>query len=144
MTATQRNRPMGREPSLRRRMTRRWPQILLFWLVASLALLYVIYQFIPPTYEAFSMLQVEPGTPKLFGKLESEFGDYKGIGPYLQTQVVLLTTGRVLKEVIASSSIQQLPTIADSQDPEADLRKKIDVQIVDEAFLIRVALELPN
>jgi uncharacterized protein involved in exopolysaccharide biosynthesis len=135
---------MEREASLGRRMTRDWWHILMLWLVLCLPVLSVIWLFNPPTYEAVSMLQVEPAKPQLYGELKSDFGDLKEIHPYLQTQVQLITSGRVLKEALANSAVANLPTIAESQDPEADLKKRIHVEIIEDAFLIRVALELPN
>jgi uncharacterized protein involved in exopolysaccharide biosynthesis len=135
---------MEHEASLRRRMIRDWWQILLLWLVVSLPLLSLIYNFVPQTYEAISLLEVQADTPTLYGQTHPEFGDYRGFGPYLQTQVQLMTSGRVLREVVRDAAIQKIPLIAESKDPEFDLRKKINVQIVKEAFLIQVALELPN
>ena len=63
----------------------------------------------------------------------------KAIAPYLQTQMQLMTTGRVLKEVVRHPKVVNLPMIAKSDDPEADLRKRLNIEIMDEGFLIRVA-----
>jgi hypothetical protein len=135
---------MRSAPSILRRLIRRGLQILALWLLLFAAMVYLIYRYVPQTYEAFSLLKVEPDAPRLYGRLDSDFGDHRGIGPYLETQVQLMTSGRVLKEVVNNPYIRSIPLIQDSKDPEADLRKKIAVEIVDEAFLIRVALELPD
>ena len=103
-----------------------------------------IYYFKKPTYEAFSLLQVEPREPKLFDERGLDNVEYKSVLPYLQTQVKLLTSDRVLWPAVAGSSVAKLPVIAKSQDPKADLRKKMDVEILENTYLIRVALELPN
>ena len=50
----------------------------------------------------------------------------------------------MLQVAIANPLVVKIPVIETSEDPTADLRKKIRVEIVKEAYLIRVALELPN
>ena len=132
---------MKSEPNLLRRVIRKSGQILLLWWVVSLLVCYLVWQFNPPTYEAVSFLQVQPVTPKLFGPETSDFGEMRGVDAYRRTQAILMTSGRVLKEVLANPSSQETCLIAESKDPEADLRKKIEVEIIDEAFLIRVALQ---
>jgi capsular polysaccharide biosynthesis protein len=135
---------MNAEPNVVSQLIRRSGRILLLWLVLSFAAILFITHFVPLTYEAFSLLEVEPAKAKLFGELQSDFGDIKETGPYLQTQVQLATSGRVLKEVLRDSAIQRIPLILESKDAEVDLRKRIDVRIIDQTFLIRVALKLPN
>src|SRR6185437_10232543 len=49
-----------------RGLNRHWWRILLLWLVVSTPLAYLIYTLVEPTYEAFSLLQVEPTQPSLF------------------------------------------------------------------------------
>ena len=55
-----------------------------------------------------------------------------------------MTTGRVLKEVVRHPKVVNIPMIAKSDDPEADLRMRLNIEIMDEGFLIRVVLELEN
>ena len=43
-----------------RGLSRHWWRILLLWLVVSTPLAYLIYSLVEPTYEAFSLLQVQP------------------------------------------------------------------------------------
>ena len=105
---------------------------------------YLIWHFVEPTYEAFSILQVEPVQPKLYSDRGQDNVDLRSVVPYLQTQVKLMTSDRVLEPAVASSSVAKLPVITKSQDPKADLRKKMDVEIQEDSYLIRVALELPN
>ena len=63
---------------------------------------------------------------------------------YLQTQVTLITSDRVLEPAVANTEVATLPTIKKSEDPKSDLRKNLLVEIVKDANLIRVALESPN
>ena len=95
-------------------------------------------------YEAFSLLQVQPVSHGLYGQAGSETSDFRSVTPYLQTQVALITTDRVLTTALASPEIKNLSFIKESDDPRADLRKNLDVEIVKDAYLIRVALELAN
>ena len=66
--------------------------------------------------------------------------------PYLETQVQLISSDKVLDAAIARPAstttpmIAKLPMIVKSKDPKADLRKEMLVEIVKNTFLIRVAL----
>src|SRR5262249_6576165 len=46
--------------------------------------------------------------------------------------------------VVADSSVAQVPMIMKSEDAKADLRKKMVVGTLEDSYLIRIALELPN
>ena len=83
----------------------------------------MIYQFVAPTYEAFSVLRIEPVQPETLHARRQDYVDSRGIGPYLQTQVNLITSNRVLEPAVADPSVAKLPVITKSQDPKADLRK---------------------
>ena len=48
---------------------RHWWRILALWLVVSAPLAFLIYMVIQPTYEAVSLLRIEPATPDVFGPL---------------------------------------------------------------------------
>ena len=52
-----------------------------------------------------------------------------------------MTTSRVLKEVVRHPKVVNIPMIAMSEDAEADLKKRLNIEIMDEGFLIRVVLE---
>ncbi len=119
-------------------------KILFCWLAISIPMAYFIWPFVEPTYEASSILRVEPFPPKLFEPLREDVPDPRIAEAYLRTQVELITSNRVLQVAIANPLVVKLPVIETSEDPTADLRKKIRVEIVKEAYLIRVALELPN
>ena len=62
----------------------------------------------------------------------------------MQTQVALITSDRVLGAAIANPEVVNLSTIKESDDPRTDLRENMAVEIVPNAYLIRVALELPD
>jgi polysaccharide biosynthesis transport protein len=130
--------------TLLRGLTRHWWQILLLWLVLSAPAVYLIRQFVAPTYEAVSLLQVQPVSHGLYGQAASETSDFRSVAPYLQTQVALITTDRVLTTALASPEIKDLSFIKESVDSRADLRKNLDVEIVKDAYMIRVALEIAN
>ena len=130
--------------TLLRGLTRHWWQILLIWLVLSVPAVYLIRQFVAPTYEAVSLLQVQPVSHGLYGQTGSETGDFRSVTPYLQTQVRLITTDRVLTTALASPEIKELSFIKESDDSRADLRKSLEVEIVKDAYMIRVALEIAN
>jgi hypothetical protein len=86
--------------TLLRGLTRHWWQILLIWLVVSLPVMYLIHQFVEPTFEAFSILRVTPTSWRLYESSRSENGDFKEGVPYLQTQIGLITSDRVLAPAI--------------------------------------------
>src|SRR5262249_17488489 len=48
---------------------------------------------------------------------------------------------RVLDKAIRESTISKLPLLKGSTDPKADLRNKLDIQIIPNTHWIRVALE---
>ena len=126
---------------LLRGLVRNWWRILLLWLVVSSPLVYLIYWLVEPTYQAYSLLRIESNQPELFGPslLARDAG---GATPsYLQTQLTSITNDPVLDRAIAESTISKLPMIKDSTDPKADLRKKLDLQIIPNTHWMRVALE---
>ena len=130
--------------TLLRGLTRHWWQILLIWIVLAAPAVYLIRLNVSPTYEAFSLLQVQPVSQELYGKVGSDTTSFSSVTPYLQTQVNLITTDRVLTTAFASPEIRNLSFITESDDSRADLRKSLDVKIVKDAYLIRVGLELEN
>ena len=143
MTAATNSSPLRRTRISDRVTSRLW-QIFLLWMVLTVPLLSLISLSIEPRFEAFSTLQVEPISPRLFSPVESGRIDYQHLTPYLQTQVGLLTSDRVLQEALTDPRVNNLSSIKKSDDPKADLRKNLVVEIVPDAYLIRVALKLPD
>src|SRR5205807_5078264 len=85
-----------------RGISRHWWRILLLWLVVSAPLAYLIYALVEPTYEAFSVLRIEPAQPELFspGGLGRGIDDLKSVQPYLQTQVEIIKSDPLLEKAI--------------------------------------------
>ncbi len=126
-----------------RAISRHWWQILSLWLVVSAPIAFLLYMFVKPTYVATSVIRVEPTLPDMFTPLSRDTGEIKST-TYLKTQVNIITTDKVLDPAVADVQVSNLPTIRKSEDPKADLRKNLVVEIVPDTNLIRVALELPD
>ena len=58
--------PQINSRTILRGLTRHWWQILLLWLLVSVPIVFAIYRFVEPTYEAFSILHIEPTQARLF------------------------------------------------------------------------------
>ena len=110
----------------------------------SVPIVYLIRAFVVPTYEAVSLLQVQPVSHGLYGEPGPETVDFKTVLPFLQTQVALITTDRVITTALASPEIKNLNFVKESDDARVDLRKSLSVEIVQDAYMLRVALALPN
>ena len=128
---------------LLRGLSRHWWRILLLWLAVSIPLVYLIYVFVQPIYQATSLIRVEPSAPNLFAASKLHSGNDGGgtASSYLQTQVNLIKSGSVLEPALANPKVSSIPSIKDSEDPGTDLRKKLVVTGVEDAFLISVSLE---
>jgi polysaccharide biosynthesis transport protein len=127
-----------------RGLTRHAWRILLIWLAISAPVIYLIWTFVPPTYEAFSLLHFESAHPFLYDPSAEHLVDLRGMERYLQTQVNLILSDQVLSQAVADSSVSKLSMIKRSEDSKADLRKKLTVEIVQDADLIRISLESAN
>jgi capsular polysaccharide biosynthesis protein len=132
--------------SIVRRLALHWRRILLLWLLLATPMAYMIYILVEPTYEAFSLLQVQPVQHNLFEPGLRGSTDSRSAQPYMETQVQLIVSDRVLDAAISQPATMttprmvRLPMIASSKDPKALLRKELAVEIVKDTFLIRVAL----
>jgi polysaccharide biosynthesis transport protein len=125
---------------LMRGLGRHWGKILVLWLVVSAPLIVLIYLNIQPTYEASSLLLIEPAQPELFSPLKREINDvYRPI--YLNTQVGIIKSARVLEPAVANPLVANLTTIKKSVDPQSFLLGKLRVWIVEQTNFIRVSLE---
>ena len=124
-----------------RGLTRHWWLILVLWLVVSAPIVFLVHLYIQPTYEAASLLRVDPAQQELFGPINRV---ENANSTYLQTQASLITSDKVLDPAVADALVVNLPTIKKSQDPKSDLRAKLRVWILDNTNLIRVAMELPD
>ncbi len=127
-----------------RGLVRHWWKMLLLWLALSAPMVYLIFWFIQPTYEASSVLRVEPAAPYLFAPLHDQSADIGRALPYLETQVQLIRSNAVLEATVANPAVVQLPMLKASPDPINHLRNKLRVGIEPGAYMIRVALESQN
>ena len=127
-----------------RGLSRHWWRILLLSLVVCTPISYLIWEFVEPTYEAFSVLRIEPTTPEIYGSLKTGFVATENVGPYLESQLIVIASDQVLEEVVANPLVNKFPLITKSKDPKTDLRKQIGVEIMEGAYMVRVALELPD
>lgn len=124
-----------------RGLRRHWWQILAIWLVGSAGLVYLAYSKIRPTYEAAAWLEVEPASRSLM----AQSGQGVDFGPYLDTQVLLVTSPDVLSSAINQKDVAALPRIKGSVDPEVELRKEIAVAVPQKGtHLIRVQMTVEN
>jgi uncharacterized protein involved in exopolysaccharide biosynthesis len=131
-------------PSIWRRLLRRSWVIALAWVTISVPLCLLIYILTEPTYEAFSTIRIEPVQPEIYNLVKANRLETKNISAYLETHVNVIKSDKVLEETIANPLVVNLPTIRRSEDPKAILREKLAVDIVDNAYMIRVALELTD
>jgi capsular polysaccharide biosynthesis protein len=141
-----RDRSSAKSPAIKsrgvlRRVARRFGQLLLLWLVVSIPIVLVINRVIQPTYEASSLVKIEPVDPQLFSSLNR--GESQS-SAYLKTEVAVLTSDKVLEPAVANALVFNLPVIKLSNDPKNEIREKLKIGILENTNLIRVALELPN
>jgi capsular exopolysaccharide synthesis family protein len=125
-----------------RGLSRHWWRIMLFWLVLSTPLAFAIYALVEPTYEAKSLLRTEPSPIDLYN-IGAQRGGLGGgeVKTYLETQVRLIQSDRVLDAAIARPGINKLRMIRESKDPKADLSKDMKVEILgSNTYLIEVKL----
>jgi polysaccharide biosynthesis transport protein len=126
-----------------RALGRHWWRILALWLVVSAPIAFLLYIAIQPTYEAASLLRIEPAVPDMLSPINRGLSVGQD-STYLKTQVGLITSAKVLNPAIADPLVVNLATIKKSADPKTDLLDKLKVVIVPDTNLIRIALELPN
>ena len=132
-------------PGILRRLAGRLWQVLLLWFTISVPVAFLIHLLVQPTYEAASLLRIEPGTINPFEPLESgAAASETRNSTYLKTQVGLITSAKVLNSAIADPLVVNLRTIRQAVDPKTDIQDKLKVNIVPDTNLIRIALELPN
>ena len=135
--------PQINSRTILRGLTRHWWQILLFWLVVSAPIVFAIYRSSSRLTKLSAHCASSRRNPVSSKRPERQCR-VEVRHHFLQTQANLLTTDKVLTAAINQQSVVSLPLIMQSMDPKIDLRKMLLVEIVDEAYLIQVALELPD
>lgn len=134
-----------KSPGILRRLAGRLWQILMLWLVLSASVAFLIYLSIQPTYEAASLLRIEPGTINPFEPLErGAAASETRNSTYLKTQVGLITSAKVLDSAIADPLVVNLASIRKAVDPKTEILEDLKVVIVPGTNLIHISLELPN
>ena len=127
--------------SVMRELASRWWQIVILWFVASTAADYLIYANVEPTYEAVSLLRVEPMQAPVYSQELRPNTQMEAVKPYLQTLVSLIKSATVLEAALASPAIKNLPMVVQSKDAAAEVKRDMVVTIVgDNTYLIKVAL----
>ena len=81
----------------------------MLWLVVSTPLAYLIYSLVEPTYEAFSLLQVQPSQDGIFQVGALDGMDKVIAQPYLATQVQLISSDKVLDAASRDQHPRRLP-----------------------------------
>ena len=109
---------------LMRGLGRHWWRIMLFWLIVSTPLAYLIYALVEPTFEATSLLVAEPTTIDLYGATTRGTPNMLEVKPYLLTQVNLIKSNSVLDAALADPAIRNLSLIRSFKDPKAELRRR--------------------
>jgi len=89
-----------------------------------------------PTYEAGSLLRIEPTAQDLFGQANSNVASFQN---YLETQVELVASSNVLLAAAADPHLAGVAAVRNSPDSENALRKMLQVRIVPKSYLIRIA-----
>jgi hypothetical protein len=127
--------------AMRRVLSNHWGKMLVTWAVLTAVLVSVINERVKPMYESASLLRVEPATTHLFGvNDEPEAFDH-----FLQTQVELIRSPSVISSALAGGSkVINTALVRAATDPEAELRRRLQVRVLPGTYLIRVALTTPE
>lgn len=126
---------------LGRGLVRHGWRILALWLLVSVPAAYLLYTLVEPTYEAYSVIRIDGSQTELYGPLRGGMVEIRGMEPYLRTQVSMIKSDLVLKMAVSDPLARNSRMIMKSIDPKTDLAKKLDVTIIEDTYLIRVALE---
>ncbi len=139
------NSPQVTPRILMRGLSRHWWRIMLFWLVLSAPLAYLIYALVEPTYEAVSLLEAEPSPADIYGSTLRGTPNMSAEKPFLLTQVELLKSKSVLDAALAKPGISNLPMIRSAKDRKAALQDEMRVEIVGQnTYLLQVAVGSKN
>ena len=132
----------GHRVGIVRRLARHGWRIAALWLVGSAFAVYLISSLVEPTYEAASLLRIEPAQVQLFAAGDGPgAAQERSLQSYLQTQVEILKSDSVLEDAITTPTVVNLPRIKHSEDPTTELKNDLAVEIVGRGtYLIRVAL----
>jgi len=109
------------------------------WLIGSALACGAIYALFPSLYRAESTIRIEPIQVTLFGTTPA--ADQPPLERFIETQMAMLQSNRVLDKTLANPSITNLPLFRDAKDKLQAVRSKLQVSMLPKAAIIRVALE---
>jgi capsular exopolysaccharide synthesis family protein len=117
---------------------RHWWQILVLWILLSGGLMALAYVKIKANYTATALLEVKSTTLRIFDTLSTAGGDF---GRYQKTQVELVTSPDVLGVALSKHpELAALESLRGVNDPEAEIRRLLLVQIRPDTNLITVSM----
>ena len=122
-------------------ITHHWWKMLAIWVVLTAGLAYAVHVRVKPLYETFSLLRVEPSHQDLFNL---GMGSAEVFHHFLVTQVQLFTSPNVLVAAQSNRNVAATEIVKNAKDPETELRGRLQVGVVPETYLIRVAMTSPK
>ena len=114
---------------------RHWFVISLLWVFGSAAIVTAIYLLVKPKYDAFAYLKVDSDQPTLKRERSQQ-----NIVLFQNTQVKLLSSPDVIAAAIAEGKLGSLPLLANSEDPESEIRKLLNVSVEEGTELINISM----
>jgi succinoglycan biosynthesis transport protein ExoP len=123
-----------------RGILRWWWQALIVWAVLSVAVCVAIQYVVKPTYEASSLIRIEPTAQALF-ESSTPSSNFQN---YLETQIQLITSPNVLLAAASDSQASGMDGIRSSPEPEVVLRRMLVVKLLPKSFLIEVSTTSPS
>ena len=118
-----------------------WWQIAVIWVVGTAVICGGVQFGMKPTYEAGSLLRIEPTAQDLFGQANYNVSSFQN---YLETQVELVTSTNVLLAAAADPRLAGVAAIRNSPDAERSIRRMVQVRIVPKSYLIRISSYSPS
>lgn len=117
-------------------LARYWKFILPLWLVSSAAAMTVIYFKVKASYEATSLVRLEPGMI-LFGGNNNAID---AASKYLSTQVNLFKSNEVLKNALEDPKVKPLAMVREAEHPIIELRNALWVSPRPNTFLVDITM----
>ena len=133
--------PPSRPGLIRRTFRRHRIGMFAFWVLGTIAVGYLAYQFVTPSYQVISLLRVDPSTQDLFN---ARNGGSDALEPFLQTQVQLITSPNVLTAAGTNPKASVLERIQKAGDVVQELQKAVAVAVRPNTYLIEVSMTSPN
>lgn len=119
---------------------RYWWLVLILWVVGSAGIGAAVYLKVKPSYQAISLLRVDPSATNLY----DVHNGGESSDAFLQTQVQLISSPNVLTAAGTNPKAAMQPRIQTAGDVVLELRKAIEVRVVPGTFLIEVSMSSPS